>query len=81
MLHTASSTARFPRNTGRITRTTRSSRGAKLSNFNDELLGCGPGLHNDPRDRPREIFGGTTTLHFGPDRAAYLLLPVIPPGS
>jgi predicted acyl esterase len=55
--------------------------GAKLSNFKNELLGCGPFLHNDPRDRPREIFGGTTTLHFGPDRAAYLLLPVIPPGS
>ena len=54
--------------------------GAKLSNFKNELLGCGPFLHNDPRDRPREIFGGTTTLHFGPDRAAYLLLPVIPPG-
>ena len=53
--------------------------GAKLSNFKNELLGCGPFLHNDPRDRPPEIFAGKTTLHFGPDRAAYLLLPVIPP--
>jgi hypothetical protein len=52
--------------------------GAKLSNFKNELLGCGPFLHNDPRDRPKEIFGGKTTLHFGPERAAYLLLPVIP---
>ena len=53
--------------------------GAKLSNFKNELLGCGPFLHNDPRDRPPEIFGGRTTLHMGPDRVAYLLLPVIPP--
>jgi predicted acyl esterase len=52
--------------------------GAKLSNFKNELTGCGPFLHNDPRDRPQEIFAGKTTLHFGPDRAAYLLLPVIP---
>jgi uncharacterized protein len=52
--------------------------GAKLSNFKNELLGCGPFLHNDPRDRPKEIFGGKTTLHLGPGRAAYLLLPVIP---
>jgi predicted acyl esterase len=53
--------------------------GAKLSNFKNELLGCGPFLHNDPRDRPPRIFGGKTTLHFGPQQAAYLLLPVIPP--
>jgi predicted acyl esterase len=53
--------------------------GAKLSNFKNELTGCGPFLHNDPRDRPKEIFGGKVTLHFGPERAAYLLLPVIPP--
>ena len=52
--------------------------GAKLSNFKNELLGCGPFLHDDPRDRPQETFGGKTTLHFGPGRAGYLLLPVIP---
>ena len=52
--------------------------GAKLSNFKNELLGCGPFLHNDPRDRPKEIFGGKTTLHIGPGHVAYLLLPVIP---
>ena len=55
--------------------------GARLSNFKNELLGCGPFLHNDPRDRPLEIFGGKTTLHMGPQHAAYLLLPVIPPGT
>jgi len=55
--------------------------GGRLSNFKNELTGCGPFLHDDPRDRPPDIFGGRTTLHFGPDRPAYLLLPVIPKGS
>ena len=37
--------------------------GARLSNFKNELRGCGPFLHDDPRDRPAEIFDGNTTLH------------------
>jgi uncharacterized protein len=41
--------------------------------------GSGPWLHDDPHDRPADIFGGQTTLHTGPGREAYLLLPVIPP--
>jgi predicted acyl esterase len=53
--------------------------GGKLSNFKNELTGCGPFLHDDPIDRPMEIFGGTTTLHFDRLNAAYVLLPVIPP--
>jgi len=52
--------------------------GGKLSNFKNELTGCGPFLHDDARDRPPAIFGGTTSLHFGGSRQAYLLLPVIP---
>jgi len=52
--------------------------GERLSNFKNALTGCGPFLHDDPRDRPPEIFDNTVTLHTGPDRAAYLLLPVIP---
>jgi predicted acyl esterase len=52
--------------------------GGKLSNFKNELTGCGPFLHDDPRDRPPAIFGGTTSLHFGGSRQPYLLLPVIP---
>jgi predicted acyl esterase len=52
--------------------------GGRLSNFKNELMGCGPFLHDDPGDRPKEIFGGKTTLHFGGDQRAYLLLPVIP---
>ena len=53
--------------------------GGRLSNFKNELTGCGPFLHNDPRDRPPEIFGGRTTLHAGPSRLPSLLLPIIPP--
>jgi uncharacterized protein len=41
--------------------------------------GSGPWLHDDPHDRPADIFGGETTLHTGPLREAYLLLPIIPP--
>jgi len=52
--------------------------GGRLSNFKNELTGCGPFLHDDPRDRPAKIFGGKTTLHFGGAKAAYILLPVIP---
>jgi predicted acyl esterase len=40
--------------------------------------GVGPFVHDDPRDRPKEIFGGSNTLHFEPGRQPYLLLPVIP---
>jgi predicted acyl esterase len=53
--------------------------GGRLSNFKNELTGCGPFLHDDPRDRPANIFGGVTSLHFGRTRSSYLLLPLIPP--
>lgn len=53
------------------------STGARLSNFKNELKGCGPFLHDDPRDRPRAVFAGRTTLHAGPGHEAWLLLPVI----
>ena len=55
------------------------STGAKLSNFKNELLGCGPFLHDDPRDRPRQRFAGNTTLHLDRQGSCHLLLPVIPP--
>jgi len=42
------------------------------------LTGVGPFLHVHPKDRPAEVFGGTNTLHFGPDKPNYVLLPVIP---
>ena len=53
--------------------------GGKLSNFKNELTGCGPFLHDDPRDRPADVFAGVTSLHFGRDKQPYLLLPIIPP--
>ena len=53
--------------------------GGKLSNFKNELTGCGPFLHDDPRNRPPALFDGATTLHFSASKAPYLLLPVIPP--
>lgn len=53
--------------------------GGKLSNFKNELTGCGPFLHDDPRDRPADVFHNRVKLHFGPGRDSYVLLPVIPP--
>jgi uncharacterized protein len=52
--------------------------GGRLSNFKNELTGCGPFLHEDPRDRPPQVFAGVTSLHFGGAAQPYLLLPVIP---
>ena len=52
--------------------------GERLSNFKNELRGCGAFLHDDPLDRPVEIYGGETTLHTGKEQPAYVLLPIIP---
>ena len=52
--------------------------GGKLSHFKNELRGCGPFLHDDPRDRPQEIFEGRTTLHASHHRQPYVLLPIVP---
>ena len=52
--------------------------GDRLSTFKNELRGSGPFLHDDPGDRPPEVFGGTVTLHAGGRHAAHLLLPVVP---
>jgi predicted acyl esterase len=52
--------------------------GGRLSNFKNELTGCGPFLHDDARDRPPDIFGGVTSLHFGGAARPCLLLPIIP---
>jgi len=51
---------------------------ATLSNMKNPMRGCGPFMHDDPVDRPPEVFGGKVTLHFGPDRKTSVLLPVIP---
>lgn len=52
--------------------------GASLSNMKNVMRGCGPFLHDDEGDRPATIFGGRCTVHFGPDAAPFVLLPVIP---
>lgn len=53
--------------------------GTLLPNAMYPLKGVGPFNHNDPGDRPAEVFGGRNTLHF--DRGeSFLLLPVIPRG-
>lgn len=54
------------------------STGARLSNFKNELKGCGPFLHDDPEDRPPKIFSGQTTLHLGDAETGFVLLPIIP---
>jgi predicted acyl esterase len=51
---------------------------ASLSTFKNRLTGCGPFLHDDPLDRPMEIFGNAVTIHTGPDHKSALLAPVIP---
>jgi predicted acyl esterase len=43
------------------------------------LTGVGPFQHAEPRNRPLDIFGGRTTLHFGEGQKAFVLLPIIPP--
>jgi hypothetical protein len=40
--------------------------------------GVGPFRHDDPRDRPSDVFGGKVSIHAGPGRQSYLLLPIIP---
>ena len=42
------------------------------------MTGVGPFKHDDPGDRPADIFDNRVTLHAGGGRDAYVLLPVIP---
>jgi uncharacterized protein len=42
------------------------------------MTGVGPFKHDDPADRPPDVYGGRVTLYGGGDRGAYLLLPVNP---
>jgi len=53
--------------------------GAGLGTLGAVFTGVGPFQHNDPRDRPAEIFGKAVTLHCGPGRPSHVLLPIIPP--
>ena len=42
------------------------------------MKGSGPFTHDDPADRPAELFDGEITVYGGGQRASYLLVPVIP---
>jgi predicted acyl esterase len=42
------------------------------------MKGSGIFLHDDPADRPADLFGGRNAVHTGGDRASYLLMPLIP---
>lgn len=49
-----------------------------LSNMKNPMKGCGPFLHDEPLDRPADLFGGTTTLHWSQDMQPFVLLPLVP---
>jgi hypothetical protein len=42
------------------------------------MTGVGPFKHDDPSDRPRQLFDNRVTLHGGGGRDTHVLLPVIP---
>jgi predicted acyl esterase len=52
--------------------------GERLNTIKRPMKGCAGFVHDEPSDRPESIFGGATTLHFGPERQPYLLAPMIP---
>jgi uncharacterized protein len=45
--------------------------------FHYATRGTGGMTHDDPDNRPKDVFGGTVTLHAGGGRDAYLLVPII----
>jgi hypothetical protein len=51
---------------------------AGLSNMKNVFTGVGPFLHDDPDNRPAEVFDNNVTVHLGGENAGYVLLPVIP---
>jgi hypothetical protein len=46
--------------------------------FHYGTRGTGGMTHNDPDNRPKDVFGGKVTLHAGGKRESYLLVPIIP---
>jgi hypothetical protein len=51
--------------------------GEEASNFR----GTGGWTHTDPRDRPPELFSGTTTVYSGSAHTSALLVPIVPLGQ
>ena len=56
----------------------RAVRAVGLGTLGAVFTGVGPFKHDDPRDRPADVYGGEVTIHMGPDRPSHLLLPIIP---
>ncbi|HUW65149.1 MAG TPA: CocE/NonD family hydrolase C-terminal non-catalytic domain-containing protein [Spirochaetia bacterium] len=52
--------------------------GEKRMFLGKEIKGSGPFWHDEPRDRPLEIFGERVSVHAGGTKNSYLLLPVVP---
>jgi predicted acyl esterase len=52
---------------------------AGLANAPYPMKGVGPFTHCDADDRPASQFAGRNSLHFGPGKSSYVLLPIIPP--
>ncbi len=46
--------------------------------FHYATRGTGGMTHNDPENRPPQVFGGKVTLHAGGPHDSYLLVPIIP---
>jgi hypothetical protein len=42
------------------------------------MRGSGIFLHDDPADRPADVFGGENTVYTGGEHASYLLMPMVP---
>jgi uncharacterized protein len=51
---------------------------ATLSNMKNPMKGCGPFIHDEPTDRPADVFGATVTVLTGGAYRSHLLLPIIP---
>ena len=50
-----------------------------LSNMKNTFTGGGPFLHDDPVNRPMDVFDNSVTLHVDEEKSPYVLLPIIPP--
>ena len=53
-------------------------KGTTISTFANVLRGSGPFLHDDPRERPPDVYGGRVTVYFGERYPSSVLLPIIP---
>jgi uncharacterized protein len=46
--------------------------------FKHQMRGCGPYVHDEPRDRPAGAFDGVQTIHVGAEHPSHLLVPIVP---